>query len=115
MNMKELLEDMRDNGLRFDLNPTYNLNEPHEFFHAYIKRMDESIRYRAAEALTAVPEAPNLAWVDNAAITDAASIVARYATELKQFPGLFVGLDYQLEEVWGNRCRRLMLTMRVDE
>lgn len=51
MSMKELLEDMRDNGLRFDLNPTYNLNEPHEFFHAYIKHIDASIRERAAGAL----------------------------------------------------------------
>lgn len=51
MTTKEFLEDVRDNGLRFDLNPTYNPNEAHAFFHDYMRRMDRSIRERAKDAL----------------------------------------------------------------
>lgn len=55
----EFLEDLRDHGLRFDLNPTHCLTyasteegrEAALFWHSYIRRMDESIRTRAIEAL----------------------------------------------------------------
>ena len=54
--LQDELNDMADNGLRFDLNPTHILggvdcNEVEQFWHEYAKRMDESIRERAIAAL----------------------------------------------------------------
>lgn len=51
----EALQDMVDNGLRFDLNPTHNmssLDTAEEFWHAYARRMDKALRERARKALS---------------------------------------------------------------
>ena len=61
----EALNDFATHGLRFDLNPTHDLsyvgtdagNRAAEFWHAYIKRMDESVRERARAALSKSPGA----------------------------------------------------------
>lgn len=62
---KEALRDMRDHGLRFDLNPTvcWSGESDDERFHslgmaylAYIKRMDERLRDRALGILRAIEE-----------------------------------------------------------
>lgn len=61
--LREALEDFRDHGLRFDLNPTKKLPitgkiMSHEWaadneawWHDYIKAMDDRVRQRAADAL----------------------------------------------------------------
>jgi hypothetical protein len=53
------LREFAEHGLRFDLNPTHDLSYTRteagtraaEFWHQYIKRMDERVRERAQEAL----------------------------------------------------------------
>ena len=49
--LREALNDLKENGTRFDLNPTHDLNNPEQFFHGYIKRIDDSIRMFAQKAL----------------------------------------------------------------
>ncbi len=51
---REALVDMRDNGVRFDLNPTVGWNDEASLAMAYlnyIKRIDESVREYARDAL----------------------------------------------------------------
>lgn len=53
------LRDFKDHGLRFDLNPTHDLSyvvteegrAAAMWWHEYIRRMDKSVRERAATAL----------------------------------------------------------------
>jgi len=55
----EFVEELRDHGLRFDLSPTHDLRyaqtqegkDAAQFWHSYIRQMDESIRRRAVGAL----------------------------------------------------------------
>lgn len=49
--LEEALEDLKNHGIRFDLNPTIDLNKPEMSYLDYIKRIDASIRQRAEEAL----------------------------------------------------------------
>lgn len=54
----DLVEDMAKNGVRFDLNPTVQWHDDHSLameFLAYIKRIDESVRERASEAMSQEP------------------------------------------------------------
>lgn len=52
--LEAVLQDIADHGLRFDLNPTHKIDtrdSSEMFWHAYAKRMDDSIRERAKDAL----------------------------------------------------------------
>ena len=56
--LREFVQDLHDKGLRFDLNPTMDCGTIDVLwggFLDYIKRMDESIRERAAMALESAP------------------------------------------------------------
>jgi hypothetical protein len=48
--LEAALTDLRDHGLRFDLIPTHRPGDE-EFWHDYIRRMDNSARERARHAL----------------------------------------------------------------
>lgn len=55
-NLKEVLEDMKTHGTRFDMHPTKVLDENSSdeneaWWHNYIKRIDESIKARATAVL----------------------------------------------------------------
>jgi len=49
--LRECLVDFAENGLRADLSPTHDLDNPEEFWHSYIRRVEESVKLRAKQAL----------------------------------------------------------------
>lgn len=49
--LRGVLEDFVEHGLRADLNPTHDLRKPEEFWHSYIRQIEESVRQRAEAAL----------------------------------------------------------------
>lgn len=62
MTIEETLRDFAENGTRFDLTPTMQIGPNvsakyvKDFLLDYIKRIDESVRARAKEAITGKPD-----------------------------------------------------------
>lgn len=52
--IRKFVEDLKNHGLRFDLNPTHaggDLMKVEVFWHDYVRQMNESVRERAAKVL----------------------------------------------------------------
>jgi hypothetical protein len=53
---RRVLQDMADNGLRYDLNPTHDMSDldsAETFWHSYMRKADTEIRRRAKAAIDA--------------------------------------------------------------
>lgn len=46
-NLRGFVDDLAENGVRFDLNPTIDLNNMGRSYTAYLERIDTSVRERA--------------------------------------------------------------------